>query len=328
MSRSRKLALLATALGFMVIILLVVRAVRRSAVAPVSAVGVVLTESRDARKETPIANAKITGTTRFTTSEATSDATGFFRLPFTPLTWPGARVTVEVRAPGYEPLQMTTRVNELQLAYLRPTLRRAANEAEGGGVQISNIRVRYSAEIATTTNIGSIAKTFEVVNSNGVPCENRPPCSPDGNWKATLVSIPFDAGGGNQFSKPRASCIAGPCPFTRIESQSVSPDGRVCTVRAINWSDTATFLFEAEAVQNRPTNLLRESYPVIFGNAMTFSVPGSAEGLSIEADVNHTPIVFPLGPDLILAWGNCTMELQPDHSKLFRCTVKPGYRFQ
>jgi hypothetical protein len=39
----------------------------------------------------------------------------------------------------------------------------------------------------------------------------------------------------------------------------------------------------------------RESYPVTFGEALNFAIPVGAEGVTIEAEMNGKPIVFPLG---------------------------------
>jgi hypothetical protein len=75
------------------------------------------------------------------------------------------------------------------------------------------------------------------------------------------------------------------------------------------------------------SDVVRESYPVIFGQTLSFSLPATAEGPSIEAEVNGQPIVFPLGPDLFLSWGQCTLEISKEQSKVYRCELKPGYRF-
>jgi hypothetical protein len=76
------------------------------------------------------------------------------------------------------------------------------------------------------------------------------------------------------------------------------------------------------------SDMIRQSYPIIFGRTMNFTLPGTAEGPSIEAAVNGNDIVFPLGPALILSWGTCTVKVDADRSKLIRCELKPGYRFQ
>jgi len=85
----------------------------------------------------------------------------------------------------------------------------------------------------------------------------------------------------NEFLNVRASCIAGPCPFTRIDSSGYANGGRNITVSALDWSDTATFLVEAEVFHTAISSNLRESYPVIFGRALNFTVPPTQEGVSI-----------------------------------------------
>jgi hypothetical protein len=60
---------------------------------------------------------------------------------------------------------------------------------------------------------------------------------------------------------------------------------------------------------------------------MNFTLPAAAEGPSIIAEMNGHTIVYPLGPALILSWADCTLKMNPDHTKLYRCELKPGYRF-
>jgi len=87
-------------------------------------------------------------------------------------------------------------------------------------------------------------------------------------------------------------------------------------------------LLEAEVVHPMISDLVRESYPVVFGRALNFSLPGAAEGLSMEAELNGQPIVFPLGPDLLLRWADCHMKIDKDQSRNYRCELKPGYEFR
>ena len=163
---------------------------------------------------------------------------------------------------------------------------------------LANIRVRYSVKATTTINIGSTAKTLEVVNTGNVPCDGRTPCSPDGKWKAAIGSISLNAGDGQEFQNVRVSCIAGPCPFTKIESEGFARGGPKIDVSVRAWSDTVTFLVEAEVVHTMLSEAIRRAYPSIFGRDMTFTLPPTGQGPSIEAEVNGLEIVFPLGPDL------------------------------
>jgi hypothetical protein len=139
--------------------------------------------------------------------------------------------------------------------------------------------------------------------------------------------LTIDAHEGNFFRNARVSCIAGPCPFTRIESEDLRENGRLFVASAIDWSDTATFLVEADVVHAERSDLVRQGYPVIFGNGMSFTLPPGSAGASIVAEVNRDEIVFPLGPDLILSWADCTTKTDPDQSRAIACEIKPGYRF-
>ena len=99
-------------------------------------------------------------------------------------------------------------------------------------------------------------------------------------------------------------------------------------VSARDWSDTATFLLEAEVFHPMVSQVVHESYPVIFGDGLNFTLPSTAEGVSIEADLDGQTIIFPLGPALFLSWASCNARVNPDQTRVYRCELKPGYRFQ
>ena len=99
-------------------------------------------------------------------------------------------------------------------------------------------------------------------------------------------------------------------------------------VSARNWSDTATFLLEAEVFHPMASELIHESYPVIFGDSLNFTLPASAEGVNIEADIDGQTIIFPLGPALHLSWATCSSRVNADQTRVYRCELKPAYRFQ
>ena len=70
----------------------------------------------------------------------------------------------------------------------------------------------------------------------------------------------IDAGSGNAFQNVRVSCIAGPCPFTKIEPSKPSYPARKVTVSVLNWSGPATFLVEAEVIRTMRSHMVRELY--------------------------------------------------------------------
>jgi hypothetical protein len=207
-----------------------------------------------------------------------------------------------------------------------PISPRAHQEDHRPETLVANLTVRYSIKATTSAEIGSATKTFQAVNAGNVPCDQKSLCSPDGRWKAANGSGSLDAGEGNEFRNLRVFCIAGPCPFTRIEPGSISQGGRVVNVSALDWSDTATFLIEAEVFHPWVTDLVRNSYPIVFGRTLNFSLPAEAEGPSIEAEIGGERVVFPLGPSLCLSWADCTLGVGRD-ARTYRCELKPGYRF-
>jgi hypothetical protein len=237
-------------------------------------------------------------------------------------------VLLRFRLKDYQPLDWNDFIGDkIYVARMIP-LRQATIAEAHANTAISNPRIRYTVKTTTEANIGSAVKTFQVVNTGNTPCKNQPPCAPGGKWKAAVGSLSLDAGEGNEFRNARVSCIAGPCPFTRTEVETFSQDRRRFNLSIRNWSDTATFLVEAEVVRPMTSNVVRETYPVIFGRALDFSLPPSAEGPSVEAEVGGEAIIFPLGPALFLSWADCHGGIGKDQSRNYRCELKPGYQFR
>jgi hypothetical protein len=291
--------------------------------------GAVVALDADPHKELPIADAEVVAEDGLALGTTKSDPTGFFRVTLPKAVRRGQPITLHVRHPGYRTLDLHDFVGDkLYIARLAPVAIKTISTPNQPQVKVSNIRVRYSIKNMTDVNIGSAVKTFEVSNSGNIPCKGQHPCSPDGKWKAALGSATLDAGTGNEFRDARVSCIAGPCPFTRIEADRFSEGGQVIMVTARNWSDTATFLLEAEVFHPMASELIHESYPVIFGESLNFTLPASAEGVNIEGDIDGQTIIFPLGPSLFLSWAACNARVNPDQTRVYRCELKPGYRFQ
>jgi hypothetical protein len=296
---------------------------------PITIKGAVLSQDADPQKQLPIADVEITGTDGSTVRTAESDSSGFFSLTLRRGLRRRQPLTLHFRHPGYQPLDLNEFVSDqIYIARMVPISHETRVQSDRPEAAVSNVRVRYSVKTTTEADVGSAVKTFQVANKGDVPCKGSHPCSPDGKWKAALSSATLDAGEGNEFLNARVSCIAGPCPFSRVEFEDLSRGGRKVNVSVRNWSDTTTFLVEAEVVHPMVSDLVRESYPVIFGRALNFSLPPLAEGPSIEAEINGESIVFPLGPDLYLSWADCHVRVDKDQAKAYRCELKPGYRFK
>jgi len=295
---------------------------------PLTLRGAVIRQDADPTKELPLADVEIA--VLFNGSpigEGKSDASGAFTVTLRTRLWIGRQVTLKFRHADYQPLDMRDFVGDkLYLAHMVP-LPHDASSANHPPIVVSNVLARYSIKTTNTANVGSAVQTFKVENTGNVPCRKKPPCSPDGKWKAAIGSASLDAGEGNEFRNARTSCIAGPCPFTKIEAEDFLRGGREVKVSARNWSDTATFLLEAEVFRPMVSDMVRISHPVIFGQALNFTVPGSAEGISIQAEINGDTITFPFGPNLYLSWADCNARVNRDQTKVYRCELKPGYKF-
>jgi hypothetical protein len=310
---------------------------------PIVLKGAVIAQDTDPRKELPISDVQITADDSAVKGsksasglfnlrlpepiESKSDSSGLFSVPLHKGVKRGQAVELKFRHPDYQPLDLHEFIGDkLYIARMVP-IPRAVPKPDHPDSVVSNVLIRYSMKTTTALNVGSAVRTFEVVNIGNVRCNGQPPCSPDGRWKAAIGSASLDAGEGNEFRNVRVSCIAGPCPFTRIESTSPPAGVRTISVSARNWSDTATFLLEAEVFHPMGADIISDSYPVIFGPTLNFTVPASAEGVSIEAEINGAAIVFPLGPKLFLSWARCNTRVNSDQTKVYRCELKPAYRF-
>ncbi|HEX4649926.1 MAG TPA: hypothetical protein VH250_00340 [Granulicella sp.] len=296
--------------------------------------GAVIERDVDPKKELPIADVAITASDGVYTASTRSDASGYFKLVLHRIVLSDRPVIVSFRHASYEPLDLNVQTERLETQselYIAAMIPVGKNVTPFSGPQtvVSNVRVRYTLNSRAETNVGSAVKTFQVINQGNIPCAHQSPCSPDGLWKATSTSATLDAGANNTFENVRASCIAGPCPFTRIDSSGFIHGGRNIRVSALNWSDTATFLMEAEVYHTAISSNVRELYPVIFGRTLNFTLPPTEEGVSLEAEINGSPMVFPLGPDPYLSWATCTVRTgaEKERTAVYRCELKAGYRF-
>jgi hypothetical protein len=298
--------------------------------------GAVIRSDTDVRKQLPISDALVTASDGEHSATAESDASGYFKLALPRIVGPARTVNLNFQHVDYKPLDLEFHASlgsagrELYIAAMTPIPQQPSIAPGGKESVVSNIRIRYTVNTQTEENIASAVRTFQVVNKGNVACNGEGPCSPNGAWKASTGSLSLDAGPDNEFRNVRASCIAGPCPFTRIDSGGYANGGRNITVSALDWSDTATFLVEAEVFRTAISSQVRESYPVIFGPALNFTLPPTQEGVSIEADVDGAPMVFPLGPELYLSWATCTASTNTADKRattVYRCELKPGYRF-
>jgi hypothetical protein len=326
MTKGKKIAVwTGVALGVLAAVLTVAFLTRRK---PVVLKGAVLRQDADPNKQLPLSDVQITAINVLGSGHAESDSSGFFSLTLPTGLRRRQAVLLQFRRKDYKPLDWDDFISDKDyIARMTPLHQETVAESHSD-VALTNPRIRYTVKATTEADIGSAVRTFQVVNAGNKPCQNQPPCAPGGKWKAAISSLSLDAGEGNEFRNPRVSCIAGPCPFTKIETENFSQERRRFNVSVRNWSDTTTYLVEAEVVHPMTSNLVRETYPVIFGRALNFSLPPSAEGPSIEADVAGEPIVFPLGPDLYLRWADCHASLDRDQSRNYRCELKPGYQFK
>jgi hypothetical protein len=331
MTRYRKIAIFAIVIlglaGILATARIAVRIYRKHR--PITLRGAVIKQDSDPRRQSPVANVEISSPDGLIVRNVTSDFSGSFRLTLRPDVKMGQSIQLAFRHPDFQPLNVKeTLSDELYVVRMIPLHGEVEAQLNQAEVVIGNALVRYSTETTKTENIGSSVKTFQVVNSGNVPCSRGIECSPDKKWKAQVGSASLDAGEGHVYRDARVTCIAGPCPFTRVDTDDFSHGGRFIKVSVRDWSDTTTFLFQAEVFRTQLDVIIRRSFPVIFGRAMNFTLPSTAEGPTIEAELNGVPIEFPLGPAPVLSWANCEVHVQKNKGRDYRCELKAGFRFR
>ena len=296
---------------------------------PIILVGAVIKQDSDTKAQSPIANVDVSAENGLAASDSSSTFSGAFRLRLRPGVKRGQTITLTFRHPDFEPFDLKEVVSDklyvVRMLPLHSEVETAINKA---AILVSNVLVRYSTVRTSTENIGSGVKTFQVVNTGNVPCNGHSPCSPDGKWSAQVGSASLDAGEGNVFRNARVDCIAGPCPFTRIDADGFSQGGRTISTSVRDWSDTTTFLLQGDVFRSAVGEIVRQSSAVIFGRTMNFTLPATAEGPSIVAEMNQSREVFALGPAAVLSWAHCDIRVEKNQAKDYRCELEVGYRFQ
>src|ERR1700683_3254043 len=313
--------------GFLVATRIAVRLYRRHR--SIMLRGAVVKQNVDTRNQSPIADVEVSADDGLAVLDSKSDFSCALTLSSPPGPRRGQPITLTFRHPDYQPLTLKEVISDdLCVIRMAPLHGEAEAGLNAAAVAVGNVLVRYSTETTTTDHVGSAVKVFQVENTGNVPCHRHSPCSPDGKWKAQVGAASLDVGEGNVFRNARVTCIAGPCPFTRIDTDGFSLGGHNIKVFIRNWSDTATFLLQADVSRTQVGDIVRESSPVIFGRAMNFTLPAKAEGPSIEAEMNGSRIVFPLGPTPVLSWADCNVRVEKNQVKDYRCELKAGYRYR
>ncbi len=298
--------------------------------------GVLLRQDEDVRRQQPVAQAQVTLQSGRTSVTAETDSQGYFHIPLRKVILPGAKLYFHFSHDHYQSFTEQVSVglrsarNPLYVFHMRELPTQPSDGNPGTHItKITNIRIRYVENATSESNIGSITQIFEARNAGSLPCNGHEPCSPDGRWKTAVGQASLDAGVGNTFRQVRVSCIAGPCPFTRIDDSGYKNGGQKISVSALDWSETATFLIEAEVYRTSLNSSVHHLFPVFFGQTLNFTLPANEEGVSIEAELDGTLMVFPLGPDINTSWTSCTLRQSQttDRTRVYHCELKSGFAF-
>ncbi len=187
---------------------------------PLTLTGVVITQNPDPGKQAPIAGVEINAANGEALHGSRSDSTGLFHISLHRGLKRGQTVTLTFRHPDYEPLDLTQPAGKMLYVVRMSPLPRAAKSVPGGpATVIAQVSIRYSVKTSTTADIGSVAKTFQVVNTGNVTCGGEKPCSPDGKWKAAIARADARCRRGQRVPKSKSVLYRRPMPFHKDRFQ-------------------------------------------------------------------------------------------------------------
>jgi hypothetical protein len=204
--------------------------------------GAVDRDDNNSAQRYPISGVKVVAEAadQSSSTPVTTDSNGLFVLPLSMEARRGGYVTLAFSHADYQDRNMIVPIIEQYpyTVYLWPRTGSAAAHLAprpSPTATANFVTVAYQPAPPTST-------VFQVVNRGNVRCNGKQPCSPDGKWKAAIGSASLDAGEGRVFASPgHADCVAGPCPWSKIEKDGFSKGGRIISVTVRNWSDTVTY---------------------------------------------------------------------------------------
>jgi hypothetical protein len=96
-------------------------------------------------------------------------------------------------------------------------------------------------ELIRTTSVSAATP-----DRNGIDCDHRSPCSPDGKWWAAITPLVITAAADQEVRNPVVSCRGSTCGFLEIMSTAVAADGHSATAQVKTWSNSVTLTYTAE----------------------------------------------------------------------------------
>ena len=185
-------------------------------------------------------------------------------------------------------------------------------------------RLHYTGEHRTGV------KTFQIQIMGNIPC-NGSTLFPGRQMEGGNQFRVPGCGRGKRFPKCQGFLYCGPLPFhaelimtafPREGATSRSP----CAIGRIRPHSC----FRRRCSDPQISDLVRMTYPIILGTSLNFTLPPTAEGPSVEAELNGENIIFPLGPDPCFELGRlqCQRAKGNNGQKFYRCELNAGYQFQ
>ncbi len=133
---------------------------------------------------------------------------------------------------------------------------------------------------------------------------------PTEGGRRSAAPLRWTPGRVTNFAMSALRALRDRAPLPRSMQAAFIQGGRTINVTALDWSSTATFLLEAEVFHSAINSSMRESYPVVYGRTLNFTLPPTQEGVSIEAELDGHCNGLSTGTGTLSKLGNlqCTNE--------------------
>ncbi len=238
--------------------------------------------------------------------------------------WPSEEVNLSFRDSDYHPLDLRflvglrSSLKKLTVAELEPVAQPSG--AVGKPSVVSNIRIRYSVNYRAKQIFAPVWRPFKLSIRETCRASNNIRALRTGSGRHprvrlrwTLAPITNSATCAHRAFPGRAHLLGSTPADIRAEAASLRPRRSIGPIpQRSSWKPKFSHYTTDSNV--------RESYPVIYGRVMHFTLPSNQEGVSIEAEIDGSPMVFPPGPDLYTSWATCSCRRR--RGKLYRLPAR------
>ena len=242
---------------------------------------------------------------------ATSNFSGYFKLRVAPDRWSTA--TPSRSGSGIPIINRSISMVARRAAVCAPHVvgsPRCAAPAERPDVVLSDIVVRYTDREQDGDEHRQRRQDLRSRQHRQHPLRSRiRPVHPTASGRRRMAACPSTRERTTSFAM--RACPASPVRARlRGSSRTDFPEGATSSPpRSATGRTPPRLRSKPRSFGPQNTNTIQRSYPIILGRgAQLYAAPLPPQGVSIEAEVDGSPIVFPLAPNGFLSWATCEIR--------------------